>query len=61
MNKRSDQETPSSNRWCFIPAQPFKKPVMLNRSQPDLFRHVMTTASDVTTMVKRVASGHHGK
>lgn len=53
-----DKDLPNARNggWCFIPPQPFKKPVMLNRSQPDLIRHVLSTVSDVTSsMVKRVA------
>ncbi|XP_046454616.1 phospholipase A2-like [Daphnia pulex] len=44
------------NGWCFIPPQPFKKSAMVRRNQPDgIFRHVLSTMSDVSTMVKQVA------
>lgn len=63
--ERSLSPDARSGGWCFIPPQPFKKPVMLNRSQPDIIRHVLTTVGDVTSLVKRVASstlsGNTGK
>ena len=65
--KRQYQGRDSGNGWCFVPPQPFKKPALLRRNQPDgIFRHVISTVGDVTTtMVKRVTgstfSSHAGK
>ncbi|XP_032795950.1 phospholipase A2 hemilipin [Daphnia magna] len=60
------RQTNLQHGWCFVPPQPFKKSVTFRRSQPDgIFRHVISSMSDVTTRVKQVAgsslSVHAGK